>query len=296
MAKPPLSHYSPKFANKAWSDHEGCISYFRCDHSNELKKLFKGWKQWGRRRGLYSWPVEKSLSQELETFAGPIYEKIINYKELSEDERIIWAQFLLSQLVRTPTYIKYENKARELSGIIEEPEHCRVGCKESLDLNFVVNRDWCLLQAHHDDFFLRSDNPVLQTGFIWLPETSLFYPLTPKLCFVACSMSKDWDAFGYKPKETCGYMLQKGDAHMLNFYLAKSAEQSLIIPQKYDGDLVEKMFRDVLGVYPQPPFSLHIPSDNSPQIAFESIRKIMSYTDGIDYPIWKIDDLVPFYR
>lgn len=296
MAKPPLSHYTPKFANKAWADNDGYTSYFSCTNSNEIKKSPKGWKQWGRKRGLYSWSVEKSLDQDLETFAGPIYEKMVSYNELSESERVIWSQFMLSQLVRTPTYMKYENKSRELFGISEEPKHCRVGCKDCLDLNFVANRDWCLLLAHEDDFFVRSDNPILQTGFIELSNTCLFYPLTPKLCFVACSMPSEWNAFTNKPNKICGYQLAKGGAHLFNFHLAKSAGESLIISPKHDGAIAEKMYGDVLGIYPQPPFSLHILNGNSPEDAFESIRKIMSYTDGFEYPNWRMDELEPFYQ
>lgn len=295
MAKPPLSHYSPKFANKAWADSQGYTSYFYCSYTDEVKKSPKGWKQWGRKLGLYSWSVERSLGEELETLAAPIYEKIVTYDDLSESDRIIWAQFILSQLVRTPTHMKYETKARELFGITEEPKHCRVGCKDCLDLNFVANRDWCLLLAHEDDFFVRSDNPILQSGFIELPETCLFYPLTPKLCFVACSMADSWNAFDYKPNETCGYQLDKGAAHMLNFYLARSAGESLIISPKDDGSIAERMYGDILGLYPQPPFSLHV-LDDDPEYAFESIRKIMSQTDSFEYPNWQLDELVPFYQ
>ncbi|MFZ4257799.1 DUF4238 domain-containing protein [Raoultella terrigena] len=296
MAKSPLSHYSPKFSNKPWADNEGYTSYFSCSYSHEIKKSHKGWKQWGRKRGLYSWSVEKSLDQELETIASPIYEKITSYNELSEIERIIWSQFILSQLVRTPTYIKYENKSHELFGITEKPKHCRVGCRDCLDLNFVANRDWCLLLAHNDDFFVRSDNPILQTGFIELPSTCLFYPLTPRLCFVACSMPDDWDAFNHKPNETCGYQLVKGKAQQINFCLAKSAGESLIISPRDDGVIAEEMYSDILGIYPQPPFPLHILDGNDPKLAFESIRKIMSYTDGIDYPNWHPDEIGPFYQ
>ena len=296
MAKPPLSHYSPKFANKTWADNDGYTSYFSCSYSGEVKKSPKGWKQWGRERGLYTWPVEKSLDKDLENFASPIYEKIISYNELTEQERVIWSQFLLSQLVRTPTYMKYEKKAREFFDITEEPKRCRVGCKDCLDLNFVANRDWCLLLAHEDDYFVRSDNPILQTGFIELPDTCLFYPLTPKLCFVACSMPNDWNAFTNKPNETSGFQLSKGGAHLYNFHLAKSAEKSLIISPKHDGVIAETMYGEVLGVYPQPPFSLHtLDSYNSKDI-FESIRKIMSYTDGFEYPNWQLNELEPFYQ
>lgn len=296
LTKPPLSHYAPKFANKAWADDDKYISYLFCPYSGEVKKKPNGWKQWGRRRGLYNWSVENALNIELETTTTPIYEKICSYNEITYEERIIWAQFLLSQLVRTPTYIRYEKKAREIFGIIEKPLHDRVGCRECSDLNFVTKRDWCLLRAHEDDFFVRSDNPVLQTGFIELPNTCLFYPLTPKLCFVACSMGNNWDVATNEPNETCGYQLAKGAAHFYNYHLAKSAGESLIIPPKNDGMIVERMYKDILGAYPQPPFLLHILSDNNPEEAFESIRKIMSSTDGSEYPRWRPTELEPFYQ
>lgn len=296
MAKSLLSHYSPKFANKAWAENDGYMSYFSCSHSGEIKKSPKGWKQWGRKRGLYTLPVETALDKELETLASPIYEKIVSYNELPENERFIWSQFLLSQLVRTPTYMKYESEARKLFGITEVPKHCRVGCKDCMDLYYVANRDWCLLLAHEDDFFVRSDNPVFQSGFIDLPDTCLFYPLSPKLCFVACSMQGNWNAFSNKPNETCGYQLPKGGAHMFNFYLAKAAGESLIISPNDDGEIAEKMYGDILGSYPQPPFSLHVLKGEKPENAFESIRKIMSCTDGFEYPNWRVDELEPFYQ
>lgn len=110
MRKPPLSHFSPKFTNKAWADENGYISYFSCPFSSAVKKSPKGWKQWGRKRGLYTWEVETNLNENLENEAGVIYQKICSFKELTPDERVILSQFLLSQLVRTPTFMKYEKK------------------------------------------------------------------------------------------------------------------------------------------------------------------------------------------
>ena len=54
------------------------------------------------------------------------------------------------------------------------------------------------------------------------------------------------------------------------------------------------MYGDVLGIYLQPPFSLHILDGNASEKAFESIRKIMSYTDGFEYPSWQLGELEPF--
>lgn len=293
-----MSHYSPKFANKAWSDENNFLSYFYCPHRQKVKKIQKGRKQWGRKRGLYTWQVECALDRDLENDAGQIYEKICTYNEVAPGERVIWAQFLLSQLVRTPTFIKYETEVKKIFGITEKPMHDRVGCRECGDLNFVANRDWCLLLAHENDFFLRSDNPVFQSGFIERAETCLFYPLKPNLCFVACSMPANWNAYTHFPNETCGYQLAKGGAHFINFHLAKAAGESLIISPKHDGEIAEGMYGDMLGTYPQPPFSLHTIVDEHLEVekAYESIRILMSKTDGFEYPTWQPMELEPFYQ
>jgi len=296
MAKKPLSHFSPVLANKYWGDDDGYLSYFYCPYKKVVKTDPKGKRQWGRERGLYSWNVENSLSKNLETKVGPIYEKILSFEELSIDERIIWSQFLMSQLVRTPTYMRYEQAIREKLHIDEKPVHDRVGCTECGDLHYVARRDWVLLLAHSDDYFVRSDNPVLQSGFIERNETCLFYPLTPRICFVACSMHDDWLPFSSIPKETVGYKLEKRMAHVINFHLARLASESLIINPRHDGTVAGVMFPDVLGSYPQPPFPLHSPIALEVDKAYESINKIMEWVDGVIYPSWVPFELEPFYR
>lgn len=292
MAKHPLSHYSPRFANKPWAKNSAYVYYGNCPYTNKIKKSLKGHNQWGRLYGLYSWSIEKSLSEKLENTASIIYNKIIKSEQLSLKERQIWSQFLLSQLVRTPTYIKYEKKALEVTEVIEQATFPYVGCPDCSDLKFLSNRDWCLLVAHEDDFFIRTDNPVLQTGFIELPETCLFYPLTPKLCFVACQMPSDWLCVGDSvPNKIFSFNLLKGDAWLINFYLARSAENSLIICSENDGMISNIMFNDVLGAYPQPPFSLHCANSADTKDFFESIRQIMMITDNVNYPKWETDEL-----
>lgn len=258
MGNKPLSHFSPVLANKYWEDGEGYLAYFYCPYKKVIKTDTKGKRQWGRKRGLYTWAVENSLDKDLETKVGPIYEKILSFEELSVDDRFLWSQFLLSQLVRTPTYIKYETAVHKKLNITAKPDHDRVGCLECGDLHYIARRDWVLLFAHDDDYFVRSDNPVLLSGFIERKETCLFYPLTPRICFVACSMLEDWEPFSSVPKETVGNKLEKGMAHAINFHLARAAFGSLIINPKHDGAVSEKMFSDILGVYPHSPLFLCI--------------------------------------
>ena len=296
MVKPVLSHYSPTLANKAWAHDGEYISYSYHPYKRSVEKSLKGWKEWGRMRKIYSQAVEDSLNHDLENHAAPIYEKILAFGELSAHERLIWTQFLLSQLVRTPTFMRYEKAVRSIFGVTETPRHDRVGCPECLDLKFVANRNWCLVIAHDGDFFVRTDNPVFQSGFIERPETCVIYPMSPKVCFVACSMPPEWDAYSSMPSETRGFALNKGGAHLINFHLARSADESLIINPNHDGNIAESMYGDMLGLYPQPPFALHrLQSGSIDEDAYESIRMIMSKVDGCAYPKWDPSEIEPFY-
>lgn len=293
--KQPLSHYVPKFSNKYWADESSFMSYFLCEHTASVRKGNKGKKQWGRKRGIYSLEVEKALDKDLETKTAPIYEKLVSYSEPNKEERFIWSQFLLSQLVRTPSYIEYEKTAIKLAGVELSPEHDRVGCLNCLDLNYVANRNWLLLKAHKDDYFVRTDNPVLQTGFIELNDSCLIYPLTPSLCFVATTMGREWNAFVENKNPTIFFEMTKGWSHMVNFYLAKCAYRSLILSPKHEGVISDHMYTEILGAYTQPPFSLHVTESSKAKSAYESIRYIMSVCDGFEYPDWKIEKLVPDY-
>ena len=109
-------------------------------------------------------------------------------------------------------------------------------------------------------------------------------------------MPNDWDAFTNHPNKTCGYELEKGGALFYNFHLARAAGESLIISPVHDGVIAEMTFTDVLGDYPQPPFSLHVLDGSNNEDMFESIRQIMCETDGLEYARWQPMELEPFYQ
>ncbi|GAF87395.1 unnamed protein product, partial [marine sediment metagenome] len=92
------------------------------------------------------------------------------------------------------------------------------------------------------------------------------------------------------------YELEKGGAHFINFHFARAAGESLIISPEHDGLIAETMFLEMLGEYPQPPFSLHTSSVDEINDAYKSIQRIMSETDGIDYPAWLPFELEPYYQ
>ena len=297
--RPPRSHFSPKFANKHWTNDENTLSCYRRDARHHVVvSETKGLKPWATQRGLYTLKVEKALDKELENYAAPIYEKLCVFQQLSLSERTVWAQFLLSQIVRTPTYLRYELVARSLHGITEQPSNDRVGCRDCLDLLYVTSRDWCLLQSHPDDSFVRSDNPVLLSGFIERAETCLYYPISPRICFVALSFPKGPDRKCSTVDEAppiLGRQLSKGDTWAINFHVARAADESLVLGPDCQAAFPAAMFGEILGTYPQPPFALHSPETNSFAEAFESIRSLMSVVDGRDYPCWHPFELEPFY-
>lgn len=81
---------------------------------------------------------------------------------------------------------------------------------------------------------------------------------------------------------------------MINFYLARSSDASLILTPGQDQNLADEMFGEVLGHYPQPPFSLHRLDGNDEDEAYESIRVLMSAVDCRPYPPWRPIEIEPF--
>ena len=73
---------------------------------------------------------------------------------------------------------------------------------------------------------------------------------------------------------------------MVNFHLAKAADEWVFIKPSNDGKIAEAMFTDVLGLYPQAPFLLHTLEGHDEAEAFESIRILMSGVDRTQYPSW----------
>lgn len=184
-------------------------------------------------------------------------------------------------------FFSYAEKARELSGDSTPWKDTIVGCIECQQSKFIACRNWAILTAHEDDFFIRTDNPVYLTGFIELDESTLFYPLTPKKCFVACSMPSHIPILkGTEPPfpKLTGIQLEKGDAFSINFELSKSASKSIILQIDDESAAYETLLTQTLGVFPQLPFFLHSVKDYGGELdAMESLLHIMSATDQISY-------------
>lgn len=291
MADFDNQHYSPRFANKRWGDRHGkCVVY----HRDRGREPHQGWKSWGQEFRLWSDSVEKALNRELETPVARIYSALLDKGEApTGGARVNWAQFLLSQVVRTPTFIRYENWARQLHGMQGEPSRDRVGCEHCVDLHYVTGRDWAVLAAHEDDYFIRTDNPVVLTGPLERAATTIYYPLSPRWCFVALPLPAGSKVTPKCDDQMHGWSIEKGAAHMVNFYCAQQAERSLVAHPDHDDSISMTMLTDpdVLATYPQPPFLLHEPHQAPEDDIYESVRLIQSGCDGKQYPEWGAADL-----
>jgi len=291
------NHFSPKLANKAWRLGKNYTHYYRDEHSGAIKTEPKGWQAWGQRTGLWSDEVEDNLANELENGVAAIYRKIVACNDITAGERQKWAQFILSQAVRTPTFMRYEKFAAEKIPGSVIPEHDRIGCEECGDLYWLTQRNWFLVVCEEDGLFVRSDNPVLMTGFADRSKTVVFYPLAPRILWMAYSMPDGWAADWRKGHagNFSGYVVPKAASSIINFHFIKAAQNEIIVHPDHDADYLTRMAEDVLGRYPQPPFSLHILDGCNESDAFESVRLIMSACDRVVYPVWSPSDLEPFY-
>lgn len=288
------NHYSPVFANKRWTDASFGNKYKRFYYCEERKKVVEaprdiGKSGWGYENDLYSVELEQRLDSELETLAEPLYEKLVNDEVLSTEERMRWGQFIVTQASRTPSFFKYRDYIEaEVSGSYRYKDTI-IGCIGCAENKYIACRNWVILQAHEDDFFVRTDNPVYMNGFIEMPNTTIFYPLSPKKCFVACSTPEYFPTLKGErpiyPKQDI-LQLEKGDTYTINFELIKSANREAIMAIPNYNSAISTMHIKMLGAYPQIPYLMS--RANNPIQALEETAKlveIMSIVDNYEYPI-----------
>ncbi|NOU52602.1 DUF4238 domain-containing protein [Pseudoalteromonas sp. JBTF-M23] len=298
------NHFSPVLANKYWTNEESGWSYkyyYFCKHRNKVIDSHKdiGKTAWGYELNLYPQEVEDRLDLELENESALLYEKIIAGEILDFPQRMKWAQFIITQAVRTPSFFRYRDHIERNNGGDYSYKNSILGCSNCEENKYIASRDWLILKANEDDFFIRTDNPVYMTGCLDNPTTAIFYPLTPKLCFVACSYVETvLLPKGMKmpsPKQDF-LQLEKGDAYHINFELLKSASNSVILAKSDNNEVVSQIALDVLGAFPQIPFMLSSAKNAiSESNVIESLTGLMSAADGVVYPEYRDYPFSPFY-
>lgn len=298
------NHFSPTFANQNWtSEKEGWhfSYYYFCENRQCVVEAHKdkGKTAWGFKYNLYSQSVEDRLDTELENQASLLYEKLLLNEFLSPDERMKWGQFIITQTVRTPSYFKYRDKLEELNGGDESYKDKIIGCQWCDENKYIANRNWVILEAAEDDYFVRTDNPVYMTGFLNNPTTTIYYPLSPKKCFVACSFIESFyipKGMEMPPPKQELHKLSKGDTFKINFDIIRSTSNSLIVAKRNNDWATNHMNLQLLGVNPQVPFMLSTADNAISELEqMNRIINLMSITDNVEYPQNREYELKPFY-
>lgn len=297
------NHFSPVMANKRWTNEEHCWKfkqYYYCENRRKVVEAKRkvGKSGWGYEFDLYSQSLENRLGDELENQAEVLYEKLIKNEILNAEERMKWGQFIVTQAVRTPSFFKYRDYIENSTGGDFSYKNSIIGCSGCKENKYIACRNWVILEAHDDDFFVRTDNPIYMTGFLETPSTTVFYPLSPKKCFVACSMPKIIPVFKGQevpfPKQEV-LKLEKGDAYHINFELIKSANKSLILALPNNNEAISIMNLEILGNFPQIPFLIFSSSNElDSHYKLQDIIALMSKVDGVKYP-YREYPFNPFY-
>ena len=111
MGEPKRHHYVPEFYLTAWTDDDGRISIFQ-HFGGRIHRSRHTPKHTGFEYHLYSYSpafsaknraeIEKNIFKRLDDVGALIVRKIIAGEDISDKERILWTQFVLSMRVRTP--------------------------------------------------------------------------------------------------------------------------------------------------------------------------------------------------
>jgi len=140
--QPRNNHYVPDFLLKQWADSNNKVTYFTWLPTGELHTGRCGSRGAGVERDLYSQILpsgDVDTTLEVEVFTqlvdnpnAPIHLKLLGGQlgKLSTAERSLWARFLVAQLVRVPSMVRYLcDSGRQLMlrdiGDVEPPEEIR---------------------------------------------------------------------------------------------------------------------------------------------------------------------------
>lgn len=298
MSKTRKNHYVPVFTNLAWKDRAKDWNFKTYSKKNSQiveHRNSVGKRKWGFKDSFYSQELETLFRDEIENPSTNIYKKLINQEILTYAERIKWSQFLITQSIRTPSFFNYRKKAGEFNNEHFYFDESIIGCIHCEENKLIADRNWVILKAHEEDYFIRTDNPVYMTGFLENDITTLFYPLTPNLCFVACSKIILQQLMGFQPKQEY-IQLEKGDAYAINFELLKSAYETVILRVDNNSESSKYMIKSVLGTFPQIPyFMMNANNKISEYQATQQLTHLMSITDEREYPLVRNYPYNPFY-
>jgi hypothetical protein len=252
-------HYSPRFSNRYWAlfnGNEEQIRKYWLQPNGEVQSKDIGYRGWGRERFLYS-QRQEDWFQLVESDACSPYTKLLNIVPLSEQERRQWIAFLITQMIRTPSFMLRILPALKRfikNNQIEFPTHTenlRMAYETLFSNNkffaefyrLISTHQWELWRSPRNGQFIRSDNPILLRGSVEQRTWQLIYPMTPFKCFVA-GPNKEESPIAVVPKNI---ELVHSQLWRSNEHIAKSARRSVIGQPLQDDSSLRALLKNALG-------------------------------------------------
>ena len=146
------NHFSPVFANRYWTSEENGWVYSYYYYSKNRKKVVKanrdkGKTAWGYKKNLYSQEIEDRFDKELENESAQLYEKLVDGILLNTDERMKWGQYIISQALRVPSFLKYYDKLLEIGDYDSSYKDIVIGCPSCHENKYIACRNWLNTQC-----------------------------------------------------------------------------------------------------------------------------------------------------
>jgi hypothetical protein len=264
-------HYVPQFTTRQWAKSGRFLAY-TIGVDGEVWATATPAKHWGVAPSLYTQGLEDLLGL-IEGDAREPYDKLANTVPLNDIEMRRWVAFLVSQLIRTPRFMRmilHRQKAWiEQSGFNYPMSPAHLGrAFETLFQNndfyaafyrLVVSHAWAVMSAADSLTFLKGDNPVVLTGRKADTTWRLAYPLTPTRCFIAGPALED-EPGRIIPRQ---HRLTEAETAAVNAATCRFAETSVI------------GFNPPGRIDPRPTIKANLPKAGT--------------LDAVELPLWGLD-------
>jgi len=203
MSKEPKHHYLPRFYLQRWADHRGrLIEYSRQGKHNFVKTRPTSPRGTGYIRGLNLIPevspdiaefIEKKFMRAVDDWAARAAAAFLaNREEPSDHEKVGWARFLYSLIIRTPEHIeRIRAKSPEYSLTSPPQALLPTLINSQRVIREIITFNWYTANLESSGkHFLTSDRPIIMSNGLSGPNAHIAIPISPTTIFFAVRRQK----------------------------------------------------------------------------------------------------------
>lgn len=215
--QPKRHHYVPQFLLSRWGREDGRIYTHRRSPEGALFETWLMPREVGAQNHLWSLSqyhkergiIESGFFSSIDSKAAEVLEKLQQRNRLDDSERVEWALFILSLMIRSPATIEHIKTTMPQEVMDYAKQNAPYGLLQNLELmpgyledvalslsmlltqdrrmlETILDMDWAiryLPETNHR--FLISDRLVTRMFSVSDPRCLLAFPISPVSCFVA---------------------------------------------------------------------------------------------------------------